>query len=100
MSSRSDRHEVTVGPLHALPTGRQLTQMQPTPRTLATRVLIVLVVSHLLAPPMAQAYIDPISGSVILQALIAGALGALLSIKRVGFAVREFFAQLKKRLTG
>jgi hypothetical protein len=100
VTPRSDRHEVTVGPLHGLTPGRQLAHMQPTPRTLATRVLIVLVASHLLAPPMALAYIDPISGSVILQALIAGALGALLSIKRVGFAVRAFFAQLKKRLTG
>jgi hypothetical protein len=74
--------------------------MQLTPRSIAARLMIVLVVSHLLAPPVALAYIDPISGSVILQALIAGALGALLSIKRVGFAVRELFARLKKRLTG
>lgn len=68
--------------------------------TPAARLAVVLVASHLLAPPAAHAYIDPLSGSVLLQALIAGALGALLSIKRVGFAVREFFSRVKKRITG
>lgn len=48
-------------------------------------------------PDVTFAYLDPMSGSLILQALIAGALGALLSIKRVGFAVREFFARLFRR---
>lgn len=69
-------------------------------RSPALRLAFILVASHLIAPPAAHAYIDPLSGSIIIQALVAGALGALLSIKRVGFAVREFFARIKKRLTG
>jgi hypothetical protein len=64
------------------------------------RWLGALELAHLPSPPAAQAYIDPISGSVILQALLAGALGALLGIKRVGFAVREFFSRVWKRIHG
>ncbi len=74
--------------------------MEHLARPRVPRLLLALVVSHLLAPPAAHAYIDPLSGSVLLQALIAGALGALLSIKKVGFAVKAFFARLKKRITG
>ena len=62
--------------------------------------MFVLVASHLLAPPMAHAYIDPLSGSVLIQALIAGLLGALVSIKQVGTAVRAFFAMIRTRLFG
>lgn len=54
-------------------------------------------------PPDVQvvyAYLDPISGSIILQAVIAGALGALLTMKRVSFAVREFFSRAWKRIKG
>lgn len=46
------------------------------------------------------AYLDPISGSVILQALIAGGLAALLSIKRVGFAVRHYVSTAWRKITG
>ncbi len=52
------------------------------------------------SPDVVFAYLDPISGSIILQALIAGALGALLTFKRVGFAVREAWARLVKRIKG
>jgi hypothetical protein len=51
-------------------------------------------------PDIAYAYLDPISGSIILQAVIAGALGALLTVKRVGFALREAWARLLKRIRG
>jgi len=49
-------------------------------RRAALRVLLVLVATHVIAPPMALAYIDPLSGSVLLQALVAGVLGALLAL--------------------
>jgi hypothetical protein len=51
-------------------------------------------------PDVVFAYLDPISGSIILQAVIAGALGALLTVKRVGFAIREAWARLLKRIKG
>ncbi len=48
-------------------------------------------------PDVTYAYLDPITGSVILQAVIAGVLGAILSIKRVSWAIRDFFTRLFKR---
>lgn len=51
-------------------------------------------------PDLVYAYLDPMSGSVILQAVIAGALGALLTVKRVGFAFREAWTRFVKRIKG
>ena len=51
-------------------------------------------------PEVVYAYLDPISGSIILQALVAGALGALLTMKRVSFALREAWSRFWKRLKG
>lgn len=69
-------------------------------RPVGYRLLFILLSSHLLAPPTAHAYIDPLSGSVLLQALIAGVLGAIVSIKQVGTSVRTFFARIRTRLFG
>ena len=46
------------------------------------RVLVVLGAIFLGAPPAAHAYIDPLSGSLGFQVLVAGGLGALLTIRR------------------
>lgn len=64
------------------------------------RLVLVLVALHVAAPPAAHAYLDPISGSVILQALIAGLLGALLTVKKVSWAIRDFFSKLWKKIAG
>jgi hypothetical protein len=66
----------------------------------SVRLLAALALTHLLMPSAAHAYIDPISGSVFLQALIAVGLGGLLSIKRVSFAISEFFSRVWKRIAG
>jgi hypothetical protein len=59
-----------------------------------------MVVASLLAPLPAQAYIDPLSGSIVFQVLIAGLLGALLTVRRWwGNAVR-FVRMLLGRVTG
>lgn len=71
-----------------------------TPLVSPCRLLVALLAAHVLTPSAAHAYIDPVSGSVILQALLAGALGVLLSVKRVGFAVRTFFSRVWKRIHG
>jgi uncharacterized protein (DUF2062 family) len=58
-------------------------------------------ITHMLnSLDLVYAYLDPMSGSVILQAVIAGALGALLTFKRVGFAMREAWSRLVKRIKG
>jgi len=51
-------------------------------------------------PDLVFAYLDPVSGSIVLQALIAGVLGGLLTMKRTGFAVREAWSRFVKRIKG
>jgi hypothetical protein len=35
-----------------------------------------------IAPPAAHAYIDPMSGSIVFQVVVAGVLAALLTVRR------------------
>ena len=44
-----------------------------------------------------QLYIDPGSGSLVLQALIAGAISALLFLKNIKMVVVNFFAVLNSK---
>jgi len=46
---------------------------------------------------MAHAYLDPGTGSFILQMVIAGVLGALLYIKLAWASVKAFFSRLFRR---
>ena len=45
----------------------------------------------------AQAYIDPATGSFILQALVAGFLGALFALKMFWHRIVGFFRSLTSR---
>lgn len=69
-------------------------------------VLALGLVLSLVVPPRAHAYLDPGTGSFVLQALIAGLLGALLALKlywkQVKKAVRTFLMERKdsERKTG
>lgn len=67
---------------------------------IALRFLVALCAVHALTPAAALAYIDPVTGSIMLQVLIAGVLGSLLAFKRVGFAVKNALFQIWRRLTG
>lgn len=51
-------------------------------------------------PDLVLAYLDPMSGSLILQALIAGVLGGIVTIKRAGLTVREALTWVWKRIKG
>ncbi|MDZ4786167.1 MAG: hypothetical protein SGJ02_08835 [bacterium] len=55
-------------------------------------MLILFCLIILLIPNLAQAYLDPGTGSVILQSLIAVALGAAFTIKTYWRRLRVFFA--------
>lgn len=54
-----------------------------------------LLVFHLVSPSIAWAYLDPISGSIILQILAAGFLAAAATFRRS----RDWFASFLSRLT-
>ena len=73
--------------------------MPKSSRTTAARLLIGLCALHAFAPPSVLAYIDPVSGSLILQAIVAGLLGALLCVKRVSSGVKSTLLGLWRRLT-
>ena len=53
------------------------------------------------APPAAHAYIDPLSGSIVFQVIVAGVLGALLMVRgwwaSVVRLVRALFARVAGR---
>lgn len=66
---------------------------QPTP-TVAS-LLVALAVFHVVAPTRAWAYLDPITGSIILQVLAAGFLAAMATFRRS----REWVSELFKKLT-
>ena len=68
--------------------------------TILLRFLIALCLVGVLTPTPALAYIDPVAGSVMLQVLIAGVLGALFAFKQAGAAVKMTIARIWRRLTG
>lgn len=51
-------------------------------------------------PDLLLAYLDPMSGSLILQALIAGVLGGIVTMKRAGMTLREAVSRVWKRIKG
>jgi protein-S-isoprenylcysteine O-methyltransferase Ste14 len=79
------------------------------PRETATRtrarsrvvlLLLFLGVFSVVAPPPAQAYIDPLSGSIVFQVIIAGVLGALLTVRRWWASVVRLVRGLLARVAG
>jgi hypothetical protein len=65
-------------------------------RTIATSTLLcVLVLS--VYPPRVQAYLDPGTGSYLIQVLLAGLLGGLVAIKIFWRHISGFFGKLTSR---
>ena len=58
----------------------------------------VLLVLLLLTPLPLYGYIDPLSGSIILQVIAAGLFGGLLTIKRFWLKVRAAFGRVRTLL--
>ncbi len=51
-------------------------------------------------PDLLYAYLDPMSGSLVLQAVIAGVLGGIVTMKRAGLTVRDAVSRAWKRIKG
>ena len=64
------------------------------------RPAVVLAILVLTLPVPAAAYIDPLTGSVFLQVLAAGALGALFMIKGWWRRLITFIRRLWTRVFG
>ena len=57
----------------------------------------VAVIALLLVPRDAHAYLDPGTGSYVLQMIIAGALGAAFAIKMSWMRIKRFITGLFSR---
>jgi hypothetical protein len=58
---------------------------------------LVGAVSLLVLPVDAFAYLDPGTGSYVLQMIIAGLLGAAFAVKMSWFRIKRFFLELFSR---
>ena len=61
------------------------------------RTLTLLVVLSCLSPRQAYAYMDPGTGSYILQLLIAALLGVSFAVKMFWMRIKTFFTNLVSR---
>ena len=52
------------------------------PRARTRAALAVVGLTAVIAPPEVFAYIDPMSGSIVFQVIVAGVLGALFMVRR------------------
>jgi hypothetical protein len=71
--------------------------------SLASRPLPPIATAFLalvLLPRTAHAYVDPTSGSIVLQVALAGILGAIVTIKQWWGKARETFRSLFRRQKG
>lgn len=59
-------------------------------------VALGILVFHLVSPSIAWAYLDPISGSIILQILAAGFLAAAATFRRSRNWLASFLSRLTK----
>lgn len=59
----------------------------------------MLVIASLASPATAAAYVDPVSGSVVIQVIAAAVLGAAVGVKRfwgnITDTIRRVFAKRK-----
>lgn len=60
------------------------------------RVLLGLGIFHVLAPTPAWAYLDPITGSIVLQILAAGLIAAAATFRRSRDAVATFLRKFTR----
>lgn len=65
----------------------------------ALRLCLYVGAVSILTPAVAHAYIDPLSGSLVLQAVLAGVLGAVVTMGRIGSVMRQGLARMWRRLT-
>lgn len=69
-------------------------------RASAVRLFLSTCALSMLTPVVAHAYIDPLSGSLILQAVLAGILGAAMTMGRIGSVIRQALGRVWRRLMG
>lgn len=67
-------------------------------RTTGPLTAIALVaLHHLFSPPEAAAYVDPMSGSIVLQVLAAAVLGGIVGIRRSWDSISAMVKRVTRR---
>jgi hypothetical protein len=61
-------------------------------------IAVGLLCTSAVFPARAHAYIDPVSGSIILQVLAAGVLAAAFTFKRFMYRIRHAARSIRSRL--
>ena len=62
-------------------------------RVIKFRLVVAIVGAVALAPSSAHAYIDPSTGSMVLQGIIAGVVGGLVVIKMYWQRIKAVFSR-------
>ena len=62
------------------------------------KIVVLLTLVSTFAPSPAYAYIDPMSGSIIFQALAAGLLTAMLMFRRFWYRVADVCRRIWHRI--
>lgn len=70
---------------------RFIRRMVHHPAPTAGTLLVALAVFHVVVPPRALAYLDPITGSIVLQILAAGFIAAMATFRRARVWVAGLF---------
>lgn len=60
------------------------------------KIVVVAILAAIFLPGHAYAYIDPGTGSLVLQALVAGGITALVFLRNVREKILSFFRRDKK----
>lgn len=63
---------------------------------MALKLVVIAVLAGIFVPGQAYAYIDPGTGSLVLQALVAGGITALVFLRNVRERILSFFRRDKK----
>jgi len=62
-----------------------------TPRTFRFRLILVVLVTSLLVPVSALAYLDPTTGSMLISAIVGLFASLVLAIKTYWYRIKAFF---------
>jgi len=60
------------------------------------RVLFITITLLLILPATSFAYLDPATGSMIIQGIIGAIAGLLVAIKLYWFKIKSFFSRTKQ----
>ena len=63
---------------------------------LSAKIMGLAFLIWALSPGVSYAYLDPGSGSLIVQMIIAGAAGIAFGVKVFWYRIREFFSSLSR----